>query len=139
MRLPPEEARRRFASSVVATLGTVSPQGGPHLVPVVFALRGDRILISVDPKPKRGTELQRLRDIAAEPRVQLLVQHYAEDWEAIWWARAEGLAQVLRAGPEREAAIQALREKYPQYRRLEGEFGPAVVVDAALWSGWSFS
>jgi hypothetical protein len=37
-----KEARARFAAARVARLATVRPDGGPHLVPVVFVLEGER-------------------------------------------------------------------------------------------------
>ncbi len=137
MRLAPEEARRRFARARVARLGSSYPDGRPHLVPVVFALQGERLLTAVDPKPKRGRRLQRLANLAAEPRVALLADHYEEDWSAVWWARAEGLARVVEEGAERDQAVAALRARYPQYAQLEGDFGAALIVDVRRWSGWA--
>ena len=52
--MTPEEARRRFVEARVARLATVAADGSPHIVPVTFALEGDRILTAVDAKPKRG-------------------------------------------------------------------------------------
>ena len=76
-------------------------------------------------------------NLAAEPRVSLLVDHYDEDWRALWWVRADGLAAV--AGVEEEArALAALGAKYPQYRAIPPE-GPAVVVEIRRWRWWSAS
>ena len=58
------ELRRRFASSPVARLSTVRPDGGPHVVPIVFAVVGDAVFSAVDAKPKRSTDLQRLANAA---------------------------------------------------------------------------
>ena len=71
---------RRFAASRVARLATATPDGAPHLVPIVFAVRGDTIYHGVDAKPKRTTQLRRLANIAANPRVSVLVDHYDDDW-----------------------------------------------------------
>jgi PPOX class probable F420-dependent enzyme len=95
MRLTAHEARRRFAASPVARLATVRPDGTPHLVPVVFALVGDVVTTAVDHKPKRSTSLQRLANLRAEPRCSLLVDHYDDDWTRLWWARADGRAEVV--------------------------------------------
>ncbi|HEV7885596.1 MAG TPA: pyridoxamine 5'-phosphate oxidase family protein, partial [Solirubrobacteraceae bacterium] len=54
------EARERFATARVARLATVGEDGAPHLVPIVFALDGDRIYHAVDRKPKRTTALRRV-------------------------------------------------------------------------------
>jgi PPOX class probable F420-dependent enzyme len=105
MQLAPDEARRRFADAAVARLATVRTDGAPHLVPVVFAADGNRIVMAVDPKPKRSRELLRLRNIAGNPAVSLLVDHYEADWRALWWVRADGLARIVEPGRERDEDV----------------------------------
>jgi nitroimidazol reductase NimA-like FMN-containing flavoprotein (pyridoxamine 5'-phosphate oxidase superfamily) len=68
-----DEARSRFAAARVAVLGTIGPDGAPHLVPVVFAMDGDRIHLAVDSKRKRGGELARVTNLRANPRCGLVV------------------------------------------------------------------
>ena len=78
-----EQARRRFAEARVARLATVTPANDPHLVPICFAVdavQGDTIYSAVDAKPKSTPDLKRLRNIAANPSVTLLVDHYDDDW-----------------------------------------------------------
>lgn len=132
-----EQARGRFAAARVARLATVDAQGHPHVVPLVFAVDGDRVVSAVDHKPKRSNDLRRLANIAANPDVALLVDHYAEDWTTLWWVRADGRARVLPP-QDREAgvAIELLVDRYPQYAEQPPD-GPVVVVDVARWSGWS--
>ncbi len=131
--MSPEDARERFASARVARLATADAGGVPHIVPLVFALDGDTIYSAVDPKPKRTTDLKRLRNVAANPRVALLADHYAdEDWDVIWWARADGTGRVLESSPE---AVALLRERYAQYRDTPPD-GPVLAVDVRRWSGW---
>jgi PPOX class probable F420-dependent enzyme len=139
MELALDEARHRFAQAPVGRLATIRPDGAPHLVPVVFAADGDRILMAVDPKPKRSRDLQRLRNIAAHPAVSLLVDRYETDWRLLWWVRADGMARVVADGRERDEAVERLTAKYPQYQALAGAFGPAVLVDVTRWSSWSAS
>lgn len=131
------EARRRFGESRVARLATGGASGQPHVVPMVFALEGDRVYGIVDAKPKRSQVLKRLANIAANSRVSLVVDHYAEDWSTIWWARADGVAEVVEGGPRRDRAIALLRAKYPQYADPLYAFGAAVVITVARWRGWS--
>ena len=103
LRLPEDEARRRFAGSPVARLATVTPSGQPHVVPVTFAVDSDLIYTAVDAKPKTTTRLQRLRNIAAHPRVAVLADRFQTDWDGLWWVRADGQARILdkagRDGP----------------------------------------
>jgi PPOX class probable F420-dependent enzyme len=130
--MTPEEARERFASARVARLATADAGGVPHIVPLVFALDGETIYSAVDAKPKRTIDLKRLRNVTANPRVALLADHYAEDWDVIWWARADGTGRVLDSSP---AAVALLRERYAQYRDAPPE-GPVLAVDVERWSGW---
>ena len=119
-------------------MATIRADRTPDLVPIVFAVDGDLVYSAVDPKPKTAKELVRLRNIRAEPRVQLLVDEYSEDWRRLWWVRAEGVAHVASAGPERDRAIELLRAKYPQYAELAGDFGPAIIIKVVRWTGWEF-
>ncbi len=136
--MQPDEARARFAASPVARLATVGADGLPHLVPVCFALLRDRIVTAVDHKPKRTSRLRRLANIAANPAVCLLVDAYdPADWSALWWARADGAAHVVEAeDPASAEAIDALVERYPQYRAARPE-GPVIDIAIARWSGWN--
>jgi PPOX class probable F420-dependent enzyme len=129
------QARRRFAAARVARLATVDADGRPHLVPIVFALARETIFSVVDAKPKRTTRLRRLRNVEANPRVCVLVDHYDDaDWSSLWWVRADGSARVLeRSEPQAQAAVELLLERYPQQRAI----GPVLAIDVERWSGWS--
>jgi PPOX class probable F420-dependent enzyme len=129
------QARERFASARVARLATAGADGRPHLVPIVFALAGETIYSVVDGKPKRTTDLRRLRNARANPAASILVDHYDDDdWSALWWARADGRARVLDRGePEAVAAIVLLAARYPQQRAT----GPVLALDVERWTQWS--
>lgn len=133
------DARERFAGARVGRMATIATNHTPDLVPIVFALEGDLVYSAVDPKPKTARELVRLRNIRSEPRVQLLVDEYFEDWRRLWWVRADGIARTVGSGPERDRAIELLRAKYPQYAELEGDFGSAIIVKVVRRSGWEFT
>jgi PPOX class probable F420-dependent enzyme len=135
MELSGTDARRRFANARVARLATTGADGSPHLVPVTFAAAGDLVYTAVDHKPKRTRNLRRLRNIAENPNVALLVDHYADDWAALWWVRADGTAQVVERAPD---AIRLLSERYPQYQATPPE-GPFIVISVHRWTGWSAS
>jgi PPOX class probable F420-dependent enzyme len=131
------DARALVTQARVARLATVDEGGRPHLVPVCFAVEGDRIYSAVDGKPKRSPDLKRLRNIAAHPQVALLVDHYEEDWTRVWWVRVDGPARVLDSGPERDAGIDLLSAKYDQYRDRPDQLGRVVVITAERWRAWS--
>jgi PPOX class probable F420-dependent enzyme len=129
----PFEARARVATARVARLATAAPTGQPHLVPISFALHDNMIVTAIDHKPKRSTNLRRLRNIEANPRVSVLVDHYAEDWSLLWWIRVDGRARVL---PDATEAVSWLVAKYDQYRR-QPPAGPVIAIDALTWRGWA--
>jgi PPOX class probable F420-dependent enzyme len=129
------EARELFASARVARLATADATGQPHLVPLVFAVSGDSVFSAVDAKPKRTRALRRLRNIAENPCVALLADHYDDaDWDALWWVRAEGEARVLEDG-DAAPGLALLAERYAQYR-AEPPAGPLLAVAVTRWSGW---
>jgi PPOX class probable F420-dependent enzyme len=136
VRLDADECRVRFAAARVARLATASVDGRPHAVPIVFALDGDTVYTAIDWKPKTTRQLRRLANIAANPQVAVLADHYAEDWTQLWWARADGTARTAQ-GDEAERAIELLAERYGQYR-AERPPGPVIAVDVQRWTGWAF-
>jgi PPOX class probable F420-dependent enzyme len=135
--LSPEEAHRRLEAGRIARLATVRANGRPHIVPIVYAIQGEIIYSIVDAKPKRGLDLQRNRNIAANPAVSLLVDAYEEDWERVWWVRADGAAHVAESGPERDTTIRLLRAKYPQYQTWTTPFGAATVIRVERLTSWT--
>ena len=135
MRLDPETCRRLLVGSRVARLATMGASG-PHIVPIVFALIGDSIVSVVDEKPKTTRHLQRLANLAADPRAAVLADVYCDDWDLLWWVRADGHARV-RAEPEiLQTAVAALRPRYPQYRTAPPA-GPVMELQVQRWSGWA--
>ena len=105
-----------LVAAPVGRLATVGEDGHVHLVPICFAVVGDLVVSAVDHKPKRSTDLQRLRDIRATGRATLLVDHYEDDWTQLWWIRIAGEALVHEPGGAVDlAARHALGAKYRQY------------------------
>jgi PPOX class probable F420-dependent enzyme len=137
--LTAQEARRRFSDAVVARLATVTETGRPHLVPITFAVDGDHIYSAVDAKPKTTVHgLRRLRNIRAEPHVSVLADEYADDWTALWWARADGAAAIWTDPGQMAAPIALLTARYPQYLdRPPG--GPVIAIRVTRWTGWAAS
>ena len=166
MRLDAASARQRFAGVRVARLATVGPDGRPHVVPFTFALGsapapvqdrpvqdrpvqdrpararpvqdslGDCIYSAVDFKPKSSTDLRRLRNIRANPRVAALADHYEDDWGRLWWVRADGRAAILDDPAAMAPALALLAGRYPQYRD-QPPGGPVISIRVTRWSGWA--
>ena len=127
--------QERLKEARVARLATVRPDGSPHVVPIVFALDGDTLYTAVDEKPKTSPRLQRLRNVAVDPRVEVVVDHYQEDWDNLWWVRLGGLARVIEEGPEHDRGVALLHAKYPQEAGWSLE--AMMVIEIRTWAGWS--
>jgi len=138
VRLTTEDARVRFAAQRAARLATAGRDGQPHVVPVTFAVDGDRICTAVDHKPKTTPNLRRLRNIAENPRVTLLTDHYTDDWAGLWWVRVDGHASVVTDDTAMQPYLDLLAERYGQYRQARPD-GPVIVIEAERWTGWSGS
>ena len=123
--MSPEDAR-------VARLATVGADGRPHVVPICFALDGDTLYTAVDEKPKTTRKLRRLANIEANPRVEVVIDHWDEDWTRLWWVRLAGTARVVERDPR---GLELLRAKYPQYRD-DPPAGPFVIVEVDARRDW---
>jgi len=126
----------RVCSARHGVLATRHVLRGVDAVPVTYAVHGGGLVIPVDRvKAKRTTDLQRLANVAADPRCVLLVEFWDEDWTRLWWVRVHGRAEVL-APASLGPTIEALAARYPQY-----ESPGAITKALCLWperlSGWS--
>lgn len=131
------EMRIRVATARVARLATLRPDGTPRLVPITFAVVDGLVCSAADEvKRKSHTRLARLSDVERDPRVALVVDHYADDWSTLWWVRIDGVAAVHVDGGWRERALDALAAKYPPYRDTRPR-GPLLVITPERWTGWS--
>jgi PPOX class probable F420-dependent enzyme len=130
-----EKARLRVTAARVGRFASVDRDGRPHVVPICFALTGDRVVSVVDDKPKRDMHLRRLENVRENPDVQLVVDHYDDDWSALWWVRLSGRCRVIDDGITREQAIDLLADKYWQYREHRPT-GPALVIDVTRIASW---
>ncbi len=117
---------------VLATAG----DGRPHLVPVVYAVEGDTVVTAVDHKPKSTggwlgcTTSSGIRD------ARLLVDHYEDDWDRLWWVRVDGTAVVDGSPSAVESAARLLAERYPQYEE-DPPPGPVIRMTIERVTGWA--
>lgn len=123
-----------IAAARVARLATVDRDGRPHVVPICFVLDGETLYTAVDQKPKRTRRLKRLENIEANPRVEVLVDHYEDDWSKLWWVRLGGTARIV----EDPRAVDLLVAKYPQYAERRPE-GPVIAIEIEERSEWTSS
>ena len=137
MRLAEDEARARLASHDHGILCTVHPERGVDAVPVAYMVDEDGYVgVPVDRvKPKASLRLQRERNLEADPRATLLVEHWDRgDWSRLWWVRAELRWQGDAAADRTSALAAALAERYPQY--WDQPFARVLVLRIVAVAGW---
>ncbi len=132
--------REFVVAARVARLATADPEGVPHSVPLCFWFDGAHFYFAIDEKPKRarGTRIKRMRNIAGNPRVALLIDHYEEDWAALAYVLVHGVAQIVEEPKEYMLALRNLRDKYTQYRAmtLNPERNPIVRIEPVRVHAW---
>jgi len=118
--LDDQGVRRFLALSRVAHLATAGADAAPHAVPLCFWFDGGNFYFVIDQKPKRrtGLKLKRMRNIVANPKVALIIDHYEEDWNQLAYILVDGHARVVEEQEEYLLALRNLRDKYPQYRNM---------------------
>jgi PPOX class probable F420-dependent enzyme len=129
-------AAELLRSARVARLGLVDDEGGPRVLPVTFALAGDRVYTAVDDKPKRRPgRLARVRFLRARPRAALTVDRYDDDWTRLAWVQLLGTVAVLDDPAARPEGLAALAAKYAPYRERPpvGPLLELTVVRALHW------
>lgn len=79
------------------------------MVPVCHVLDDGRIYFG------SGRDATKVRNLQKDPRVALVVDLYAEDWDSIKGAMVQGRATLIRGGPKFRKVRALLYKKYPQY------------------------
>jgi PPOX class probable F420-dependent enzyme len=121
-------------------LATVDPNGQPHAVPICYALLDGVLYTPIDEKPKTGDprELRRIRNILANPKVCLVVDHYEDqEWSRLAWLQVRGAASLVEDDSERSRALAALRARYRQYRMMNLEELPLLKITPTRLVGWT--
>jgi PPOX class probable F420-dependent enzyme len=105
---------------------------------VCFAVDAPHLYSAVDAKPKRTRDLRRLRNIAENPAVCMVVDHYDDDWSRLAWTIVEGRGEVLEGGEAHERGIALLTAKYPQYRAMDlpRHAGPVIRIAVSRVLAW---
>jgi PPOX class probable F420-dependent enzyme len=140
VQLNPQQLSHVLAVWPVARFASIGARRRPHQVPIVFAAVDGLIYSPVDGKPKRGTSLQRLRNVARDASASLLLDRYDSDWRLLWWLRVDVDAQVVTDAIDRfDRVAAALRAKYPQYQTTQMFAGAPTILrmKPVRHSAWS--
>jgi PPOX class probable F420-dependent enzyme len=127
-----------LADRRVAHLATADRAAIPHVVPVCFVVSAPTLYVTIDEKPKRRPArlLKRLRNIAENPMVAVVVDRYEEDWGRLGWVMLHGHAEILAHGSEHDAAQSLLRGRYPQLAAMQIAEQPVIALRIARVTSW---
>jgi PPOX class probable F420-dependent enzyme len=125
-------------SARVAHLATADAKGQPLVIPICFAFDGKEFFSPIDEKPKKISpqKLKRLRNIAKNPKVSLIIDRYDEDWRRLAYILIRGTAKILLHGKRHRRGVRLLRRKYPQYRRMAIHERPMIVITPKRLTRW---
>jgi len=122
----------------VAHLATADRDAVPHVMTVCFAIFNSTLYVTIDAKPKRSlsTPLKRLKNIAQNSAVAVVVDRYEDDWGQLGWIMLRGRAEILTGGKEHEQAQLLLRSRYPQLIGMPIAHLPVIAVRIASATSW---
>ncbi|MGH7798180.1 MAG: TIGR03668 family PPOX class F420-dependent oxidoreductase [Candidatus Binatia bacterium] len=131
-------ALRLIRSARVAHLATADGSGQPHVIPICFVFDGERFYSPIDEKPKRvsAVKLKRVRNIAENSNVALVIDRYDEDWRRLAYILIFGKARILRRGKTHQLTVKLLRRKYRQYRTMAIQERPMIAITANQFVVW---
>jgi len=126
-------------SARIAHFATADRSGQPHAVPICFVFDDKYFYSPIDEKPKRTApaKLKRLRNIAENPQVSLVIDHYDENWSKLAYVLITGAARIMQRGQKHRLAVTLLRRKYSQYRTMAIDRRPVIVIKPKRITGWS--
>ena len=132
------DERRFVDASRVARLATADHKGEPHAIPVCFIVIDSALYVSIDRKPKGAdvSRLKRLRNIAENPAVAVIVDRYDNDWARLGWVMLRGRAEIIDSGDEHDFAQAALARRYPQYREMQISDLPVIALRIDRVTSW---
>ena len=106
------------------------------------------LVTPIDEKPKQVSPeaLRRSRDVAENPHVAVVFDHYSEDWSRLGWVQVRGTATLVKPGEQGEQGEQgedrhgtgfgALRRKYDQYADHDLERRPLIWIETGSVRSW---
>jgi hypothetical protein len=126
-----QEMRRRLQEARVARLGTIAPDGRPHLVPCVFVFEGDTIYTPID--HKQAHTASSASGTSGPTRTRRCRWTTTGRVGTSAGACGCGARRILQGGDEFEDARGLLMARYQQYTDA-AQIGPAIRIDE--WVGW---
>ena len=109
-------------------LATASKDGKPHVVPVIYALDGEDVIVAVDYGTKKMKNLKENRNVA------LVVDDFRPNHAVM----VEGECEILESGKEYLRLLRVLLDRFETYRKNpwgEGE-SPILRIRPVKSASW---
>jgi len=120
---PPQAATEKLESQQVIWIGSVRPDGRPHLAPIWFVWYVGCFYIGTDPKSVKS------RNIQDNPRVVLALEDGSHP------VICEGTARPL-SFPLPVPLLEAFRKKYEWDLNKEPQYNQVIEVTPEKWLVW---
>lgn len=132
------KVKRFIRSARVAHLATADRKSRPHVIPICYVFDGKALYSPIDEKPKKSSplKLKRIKNIRANSRVAVVIDHYDENWKKLAYVLITGRATILFRGQQHKKAVLLLRNKYPQYRRMAIQERPMIRIQPTRVTSW---
>jgi uncharacterized protein len=109
-------------------MATASKNAKPHVVPVIYAMDGENIVVAIDYKTKK------LRNLRENPQVAVVVDEYRPNRAVL----VEGECEILERGKEYLRLLQILFDKFAYYRNNPWGEGESPILrirptKAVMW------
>ena len=112
----------------LARLATASKDRMPHVIPVMYAMDGEKVIIAIDYHTKK------LKNLRENPKVSLVVDEYDPNGAVF----IQGTCTILEKGPEYLRLLKILFKKFDFYRKNpwgEGE-SPIISITPVKVVSW---
>ena len=110
--------REFLGSHELCRLATASRDGRPHVVPVIYALNGEDIVIAID----YGTK--KLKNLRENEHVALVV----DDPNSHHGVMVEATCEILERGKEYLRLLQILFDRFEYYRKNPWKEGESPIL-----------
>jgi len=122
------KALRFLKDHEVCRLATASKDARPHVVPVIYALDGESIIVAID----YGTK--KLKNIRENGNIALVVDEFNPNRAVM----VEGECEVLERGKEYLRLLQILFDRFAHYRNNPWSEGESPIlkirpIKAVMW------
>jgi len=113
--------REFLARHELCRLATASKEAVPHVVPVIYALDGDNIVVAIDYKTRK------LRNLRENSRVALVVDEYGTQ-SGNEGLLVQGSCEILERGQEYLRLLKVLFDRFEFYRRNPWGEGESPII-----------